>query len=230
MTITLSESLEDYLEAIAELISVEGHAHTKDIARKLGVKMPSVTGALRALVEKGLIEYNANYPVVLTPLGRQTAEKVMLRHRILGRFFVEILGLPLQKGSDIACHMEHVIDDDTVERFVLFSKALESRQDANALKIYLTEACELLRKDDGGSYCVLSELSVGDRAEIHGYSRNIQGKNLNLPEKGSIVMLDGISLDKTRLSLMTSSGRMELDLAVAENVWVKALDSGAEEK
>ena len=47
----LSESLEDYLEAIAELIVVEGHAHTKDIARKLDVKMPSVTGAIRQLKE-----------------------------------------------------------------------------------------------------------------------------------------------------------------------------------
>ena len=41
----LTESLEDYLEAIAELIEVEGHAHAKEIAAKLNVKMPSVTGA-----------------------------------------------------------------------------------------------------------------------------------------------------------------------------------------
>ncbi|MBP5586310.1 MAG: hypothetical protein J6Y92_08165, partial [Lentisphaeria bacterium] len=45
----LTESLEDYLEAIAELIAVEGHAHAKEIAAKLNVKMPSVTGALRQL-------------------------------------------------------------------------------------------------------------------------------------------------------------------------------------
>ena len=28
----LTESLEDYLEAIAELIEIEGHAHAKEIA------------------------------------------------------------------------------------------------------------------------------------------------------------------------------------------------------
>ena len=43
MSLHLSESLEDYLEAIAELIMVEGHAHTKRIAEKLDVKMPSGT-------------------------------------------------------------------------------------------------------------------------------------------------------------------------------------------
>ena len=43
MTKKLSASLEDYLEAIAELCAAEGHAHSKEIAQKLSVKMPSVT-------------------------------------------------------------------------------------------------------------------------------------------------------------------------------------------
>ena len=37
MNLQLTESLEDYLEAIAELIAVEGHAHTKEIAEKLNI-------------------------------------------------------------------------------------------------------------------------------------------------------------------------------------------------
>ena len=57
----LSESMEDYLEAIAELIAVDGHAHTKEIAQKLNVKMPSVTGALRQLEQQGYIVYNTHY-------------------------------------------------------------------------------------------------------------------------------------------------------------------------
>ena len=46
MSYHLTASLEDYLEAIAELTAAEGHAHTKEIAKKLNVKMPSVTGGL----------------------------------------------------------------------------------------------------------------------------------------------------------------------------------------
>ena len=56
----LTESLEDYLEAIAELSAVDGHAHTKEIADKLKVKMPSVTGALRQLAEMKYIVYNTH--------------------------------------------------------------------------------------------------------------------------------------------------------------------------
>ena len=45
----LTESLEDYLETIAELIAEEGHAHTKKIAERLNVRMPSVTSILQQL-------------------------------------------------------------------------------------------------------------------------------------------------------------------------------------
>ena len=60
----ISSSLEDYLEAIAEIIEDNGHAHTKDIADKLHVKMPSVTSALQTLSANGLIRYQSHAPVV----------------------------------------------------------------------------------------------------------------------------------------------------------------------
>ena len=65
--VQLTESLEDYLEAIAELIAVEGHAHSKDIAAKLHVKMSSVNGAIRQLEKMNYIVYSTHYPVSLTP-------------------------------------------------------------------------------------------------------------------------------------------------------------------
>ena len=69
----LSASLEDYLEAIAELCSKEGHAHSKEIAEKLSVKMPSVTEALRQLVEMGYI----SSPKDRVRLNNKTVQKRM---------------------------------------------------------------------------------------------------------------------------------------------------------
>ena len=136
----LSESLEDYLEAIAELIAVEGHAHTKEIAEKLNVKMPSVTGALRQLEKMNYIVYNTHYPVSLTSEGKAVADEVIRRHQVLMRFFSGILGLSLEKASETACRLEHVVDKDAVRRFVIFTEAIGSRSDAAALQTYLTEA------------------------------------------------------------------------------------------
>ena len=48
----ISSNLEDYLEAIAELVEINGHAHTKAIAEKLRITMPSVTNALQTLAAR----------------------------------------------------------------------------------------------------------------------------------------------------------------------------------
>lgn len=82
-TVDISSSLEDYLEAIAEIIEQKGHAHTKDIADRLKVKMPSVTNALQALSARGLINYQSHTPVELTTVGAETAAVIRHRHKVL---------------------------------------------------------------------------------------------------------------------------------------------------
>ena len=58
----LSENLEDYLETISSLESKHGTARPTDIANALSVKKPSVTAALNALAERGLVEYEKYKP------------------------------------------------------------------------------------------------------------------------------------------------------------------------
>ncbi len=127
----LTASLEDYLEAIKELIDegAHGHAHTSDIAKRLNVKMPSVTNALGILREHGYIHYDTNYPVTLTVLGEQTAAKVIRRHRVLKTFLCDILKLETTQASATACKIEHVIDDALIARLeVLTTELMASRR------------------------------------------------------------------------------------------------------
>ena len=83
----ISSNMEDYLEAISEIVETNGHAHTKDIAARMKVKMPSVTNALQALASRGLIRYQSHAPVVLTQEGAQAAAVIRHRHGELRRFF-----------------------------------------------------------------------------------------------------------------------------------------------
>ena len=69
----LSENLEDYLETISSLSSRTGAARPTDIANALKVKKPSVTSALNALAERGLVEYEKYRPVTLTKDGKTVA-------------------------------------------------------------------------------------------------------------------------------------------------------------
>ncbi len=127
--IRLSTSLEDYLEAIAELSNTHEHAHTKDIAERLKVSMPSVTSALRALAEKGLIEYQSYTPITLTAIGREVADKIMRRHRTLEHFFSDVLKLDRIEADKVACQVEHVIPDEVIRRLLLLADKLQQMPD-----------------------------------------------------------------------------------------------------
>ncbi len=214
----LTESLEDYLEAIAELCAENGHAHTKEIADKLKVKMPSVTGALRQLADMGYIVYSTHYPVTLTPEGKVVAIQVAKRHQILKKFFMDILGMPAVNASEAACHLEHLIDEDTAAKFILFSEAIENRRDAAGLRTFLSDAMELLSCD--GNCRTLNTLASGESAVI----RKI-GRNVAAPEKlgiaaGDQVSVNNVPLDKTHLHLNANGRDIEIDLAAAENIFI----------
>ena len=215
MSKPLSSSLEDYLEAIAELTAVNGHAHTKEIADRLNVKMPSVTGALRQLEQSGYIIYNAHYPVELTEAGTAAASKVMHRHGVLKAFFMNIMGLSSQKASETACHIEHVVDSDTIRRFVLFSDAISSRRDAAGIQRFLTEAMAEENRD----LAVLSTMQEGSCGIFIKKGCNIAA-NTQFPlppeTKFSVEVFSPAS-DNIRISAKGAS--WEIPVEIAENIW-----------
>ena len=218
---TLTESREDYLEAIAELIAVNGHAHTKEIARKLNVKMPSVTAALHQLQDMGYIVYNSHYPVQLTPAGQLLADSVIRRHRVLKTFFSDILGLNPEKASETACRLEHAVDEETISRFIIFSEAIGHRQDAKALQVYLTEAMSLVDQGESAGFCVLSELAPGSSGTVEKFGRNIAPGANTIVALHDQVTLEKVSLDRSIYTVKTSGGSVDIPLDIAENIWVK---------
>ncbi|MHB0934860.1 MAG: metal-dependent transcriptional regulator [Armatimonadota bacterium] len=120
MAYALSASLEDYLEAIFLIASAKGVARSKDIAEHLAVKGPSVTGALRLLAEKGLVNYAPYDVVTLTAAGRQQAESIVRRHDALQHFLTDVLLLDTATAEATACQLEHVIRGPVLDRLVDF--------------------------------------------------------------------------------------------------------------
>ncbi len=116
----LSESIENYLEVILDLEDTQKVARAKDIADRLAINRGSVTGALKNLSEKGLINYEPYSFITLTPEGRRIAEEITRRHGILGNFLLNILCIDPKTSDDMACRMEHAIDRDTADRLLRF--------------------------------------------------------------------------------------------------------------
>ena len=216
----LTESMEDYLETIALLINEEGHAHTKKVAERLGVQMPSVTSVLQQLERMDYITYRPRYPVILTTKGKQTADRIIWRHQVLHKFFLEILGLPLAEAEETACRVEHSVDDDGVNRFELFTDALSRRADSRKLQTYLSEAMEFMDNEATKDYVTADTLTIGESAIFREFGRNLSEKERPAITPGTEMKLQKVSLDRTRLYFMINGKLSEIDSEIAENIWV----------
>lgn len=119
-TKSLSASMEDYLEAIYNVVQKNGAALPRDIGNLLNVGRSSVSGALRTLRSKGLIRHESYGVVTLTDQGEKIAREVKRRHEALKEFFVRILSLDDELADKTACSMEHSVGDRVLARMVGF--------------------------------------------------------------------------------------------------------------
>lgn len=123
---SLSANMEDYLETIYWLIQRHRVARVKDIAEKLGVSMPSVTGALKNLSAKRLVNYDRYQFITLTEEGKRLAREVARHHEVLKDFLIKVLHLPADEAEENACRMEHAVGEEVLERFVQFLDFVET--------------------------------------------------------------------------------------------------------
>jgi len=197
----LSASLEDYLEAIYQLAREQKVARVRDIAARLNVNMSSVTGALKTLVAKGLINHDPYQFITLTAEGEQVARELSRRHEVLIDFLVKVLGIDANAAHDNACRMEHTVDQDVLERLVDFIDFVETcpRSGADWVKKFCSY-CE------GGSdrtkceRCMKEALElVSDNAGKNSKNRHVSLRDLKPGEKGRIVKIEGSGLIKKRI-------------------------------
>lgn len=111
----LTESIEMYLATIMLLVEEHESAKVVEIADILGVTKPSVSKAMSQLLEDGYIDKELYGHITLTEKGRQAAEKVVKKRRMIISYLQHSLGLSKEEASKNACRMEHVISDEMLE-------------------------------------------------------------------------------------------------------------------
>jgi DtxR family Mn-dependent transcriptional regulator len=119
-------SMEDYLEAIAKLGEGRKVVKVKQLSQTLGVRMPSVTSALKKLSQRELVEHEKYGHIKLTPEGDKVARGVIYRHEALTRFFAQALGIGREIAEEDACKIEHVISPSSMERLAKFVEFIEA--------------------------------------------------------------------------------------------------------
>ncbi|MFC1539534.1 metal-dependent transcriptional regulator [Candidatus Latescibacterota bacterium] len=118
----LTESMENYLEAIFEIKKRKTVVRVRDVAKELGVTMPSVNGALKNLEAKGLVCHEKYEYIELTEPGKLHASNISSKHHMIFRFLNEILGVDEETAENDACKIEHDLSPSTLKKLTHFMK------------------------------------------------------------------------------------------------------------
>ncbi len=122
----LTPVMEDYLEAIFDLDKEKRVVRVKDIAKRMHVKMPTVSSMLKTLNERGLVNYEKYEYVDLTKKGADVGKEMRRRHGILLRFLTEVLKIDFGIADEEACKMEHTLSGNTLDSLTDFMEFIQS--------------------------------------------------------------------------------------------------------
>lgn len=126
----LSQSLEDYLEAIYMISKEKKIVRVKDIVTKLNVRSSSVIGALKKLKERGYVNQEHYGYIVLTPSGLKSSEELLKKHKSLYKFFNSILKVNSKIAEKDACAIEHHISEETYSKMMRLIDFIERSSDS----------------------------------------------------------------------------------------------------
>jgi DtxR family Mn-dependent transcriptional regulator len=104
-----SQAVQDYLKAIHALEGADKPVSPNQIAMRLQVRAPSVTGMLKRLADAGWIDYVPGTGARLTRSGVAEARRVIRRHRLVELFLTRVLGLDWSEVDAEAEKLEHAI-------------------------------------------------------------------------------------------------------------------------
>ncbi|MDP2982488.1 MAG: DtxR family transcriptional regulator [Candidatus Latescibacter sp.] len=152
----LSSSMEDYLEAIFEIEKTTAAVRVRDVAKRLGVTMPSVNGALKNLESLGLIRHARYEYIELTPEGSLQAARIASRHRVIQLFLREIIGVDEKTAEEEACRIEHVLSLGTTAKLTEYME--------QSLKRPLPHSTHKKTVNDltPGAHGIISEIKASD--------------------------------------------------------------------
>lgn len=117
-----SETAEDYVEIIADLIDTGGEARVTDIARRLGVSHVTVIRTVSRIQKKGWVTTRPYRSIFLTDAGRKLAEKAKHRHQVV-LDFLKALGVADAVARIDAEGIEHHVSRETLAAFERYTQA-----------------------------------------------------------------------------------------------------------
>lgn len=121
----LSPSEENYLETIYLVKKDKKTVKPIEVAKRLNVKKPSVTGAVKKLSKKGFIQYKKYNAITITKEGEKIAREIYKKHKLLSKFFIEVLKIKKNIAEEDACKIEHTLSKTTLNKLTRFIETVK---------------------------------------------------------------------------------------------------------
>ena len=120
-----TETAEDYVEAVAEILEERGECRVVDLAERFAVSHVTVSRIIGRLKEKDLVDTERYRPITLTTKGKRLAKASRERHEIVYQFLLSI-GVDEATAAIDAEGIEHHVSKSTLEKLRELSVQLES--------------------------------------------------------------------------------------------------------
>lgn len=210
---------ENYIKTIYSSSLEAGEVSVSELAKKLGVKLPTVTSMIKKLSSKKLVSYTPYKGIKITEKGRKEALSIIRKHRLAELFLVKILKLGWEEVHDIAEQLEHVNSElfyNRIDELLGYPKEDphgEPIPDANGKMI--SQKSFPLSQADVGSLVRISAVSNDEKPFLD--HLNVKGIKIGdrITVKGKEVFDGSVSIvNKAKKETMLSQ-------VVVEKIWVE---------
>ena len=114
--VTVAE--EEYLQTLFWLYEAGLQMTGANVARAMQLSAPTVHEMVGRLEKDGYITRAADKTISFTESGREHAEGIVRRHRLIERFLTDVLGIPWDEVHEEAERLEHAMSPVLEERML----------------------------------------------------------------------------------------------------------------
>lgn len=209
--VTVAE--EEYLQSLYWLQEASLPLTAANVARAMQLSPPTVSEMIGRLEEDGYISRAADKSLTFTGEGREHAEAIVRRHRLIERFLTDVLGIPWDEVHEEAERLEHAMSPVLEERMMAAIGDAKTCPHGHPIVLGERERGSLLADCEVGASVLVLRFENEAEALLH-YLRTT---GLEPGLEGTVQ-----SSDEDQVVVASEAGAHTLSRSVAETVSVRA--------
>jgi DtxR family transcriptional regulator, Mn-dependent transcriptional regulator len=204
---------EEYLQSMFWLEEAGLPITGANIARAMQLSAPTVHEMIGRLERDGYVERRPDKSLAFTDDGRQHAQAIVRRHRLIERFLTDVLGVPWDEVHEEAERLEHAMSPVLEERMLAAIGDAKTCPHGHPIVEGAREDGVLLADVEPGAKVTVLRFE-NEAEEILHY---LKGTGLHPQLEGEVE-----SSDDDQIVVSSDEGKHSISKSVAETVSVKA--------